>query len=113
MDITPGMVGAFFAFSVGLLILLRPQAFGKFTDNEPTGSAGRAQLRALGGFFLVLGVAAIIVNTTMIYRVLGAGWAGAAIGRLTSSILDKEVTGLTAVIAGGELFAAVLFFIEA
>ena len=111
MDISPAMAGAFFTFAVGLIAMLRPQATGKFVGIEPDNINGRVQLRTIGGFFIVLGMALIIANNSIAYRVIGASWTGSALVRITTSILEKQITGLTVIIFGGELLIATLFFI--
>jgi hypothetical protein len=46
----------------------------------------------MAGFYLGLGISAILLAQPLVYLALGAGWAFTAIGRLLSIILDRGPT---------------------
>jgi hypothetical protein len=50
---------------------------------------GESEIRASAGcLFVGLGVGVLVIGTPVAYAVLGFAWAGAALGRLTSIVLD-------------------------
>ena len=50
---------------------------------------GMSEIRASAGcLFIGMGVGALILGTPVAYAMLGFCWAGAAVGRLTSCLLD-------------------------
>lgn len=54
-------------------------------------SMGASEIRASAGcLFVGLGIGALIINTPTAFAILGFAWLGAAIGRLTSLILDGQ-----------------------
>lgn len=56
-----------------------------------TDTMGRSEIRAsAGALFVGMGLGAIILATPMAYAMLGFCWFGAAVGRLTSLIIDGK-----------------------
>ena len=52
-------------------------------------SMGASEIRAsVGCLFVGLGVGVLIIGTPTAYAMLGFAWMGAAVGRLTSIVLD-------------------------
>jgi Domain of unknown function (DUF4345) len=83
--------GALATVALGLLGLARPDLAARFTSLEPVGLVGRSEVRATyGGFFFALGVAVLWSGDPLAYRLAGAAWAGAALGRLLSAWLDHS-----------------------
>lgn len=83
--------GALATVALGLLGLARPDLAARFTSMEPVGLVGRSEVRATyGGFFFALGVAVLWSGDPLAFRLAGAAWAGAALGRLLSAWLDHS-----------------------
>jgi len=56
-------------------------------------SMGASEIRAsVGCLFVGLGVGVLIIGTPTAYAMLGFAWTGAAIGRLTSIVIDGANT---------------------
>ena len=94
------MAGAFITAGLGILGLLFPSKVSAFVSLTPDGLMGQSELRATyGGFFLGLGVMAIVLNSYTVYLVMGVAWVAAAAGRLISLLVDgnrqmKNVGGM-------------------
>ena len=57
---------------------------------------GLSEIRAASGaLFVGLGVGAILLGTPAAYAMIGFAWGGAAIGRITSIVLDPAPTRQT------------------
>lgn len=54
-------------------------------------SMGASEIRAsVGCLFVGLGIGVLIIGTPTAYAMLGFAWTGAALGRLTSIVLDGQ-----------------------
>jgi hypothetical protein len=78
----------------GLISLLRPRSVTSFTGLHPTGPRGISEIRAiLGGLFIALGLAPLLLNDPVAYQMLGIANVGIAIARAISMfVLDNAVT---------------------
>ncbi|MGB1235396.1 MAG: DUF4345 family protein [Planktomarina sp.] len=64
---------------------------------------GLSEMRAsVGGLFVALGVAALIINAPWVYVAIGIAYTGAAIGRIVSLIFDAPPTKKLFVFGGIE-----------
>ncbi|KFB08674.1 DUF4345 family protein [Nitratireductor basaltis] len=62
-------------------------------DNPPMHNSGLSTVRAqLGGFYIGIGVAAILFAQPLIYLTLGLGWSLALFGRIISMMSDRANT---------------------
>ncbi len=79
--------------ATGLIPLLRPRSITGFTGLQPTEPRGISEIRAiLGGLFIALGVAPLLLNAPAAYQMLGIAYLGIAIVRAVSMfILDNSV----------------------
>lgn len=85
------IAGAVITAALGLMGLVKPAAAAAFTSMSPVGKIGVSEIRATyGGFFLFLGVFALIVREPLAYQVLGWAWIGAAAGRAVSVVVDAS-----------------------
>lgn len=85
------ILGALITAGLGLMGLVKPSAASAFTSTSPVGKIGVSEIRATyGGFFLFMGVFALIVREPLAYQVLGWAWIGAAFGRAVSVIVDAS-----------------------
>ena len=72
-----------------LIFVLLSIGLGAIGWLAPRYVMGVSEVRAsAGALFVGLGVGAVLVGTPDAYAILGAAWMGAAVGRVTSIILD-------------------------
>ncbi|SMO42917.1 DUF4345 family protein [Ruegeria faecimaris] len=92
----------------GLFGFLAPAWTAASLDLAPTNSTmGLSEMRAsVGGLFVVTGIAVIWLNTPMAYAMLGVVYAGAALGRFVSVILDHPPLIKAMTFGGIELILA-------
>lgn len=95
----------------GLFGFLAPRYTAAALDLETTKSTmGLSELRAsVGGLFVVAGVAALWLNAPMAFVMLGFSYAGAALGRGVSLLLDQPPRGKVLVFGGIEAALALWF----
>jgi hypothetical protein len=76
---------------VGLVSLIKPAAVYGFTGLNANGVRGISEIRAvLGGLFIALGAAPLILNAPAAFQVVGITYLGVAIARALSIVLDKS-----------------------
>ncbi len=91
MELGPSLhnLGALITAGLGLAALLRPDWAASFVRVRPDGPLGHSELRATyGGLFAALGAFCIYGQDPVAFAVLGAGWLGAAGGRIFSIARD-------------------------
>jgi uncharacterized membrane-anchored protein len=76
----------------GAIGWLAPRYTMKTLDLKTAGSAlGMSEIRAASGaLFIGLAIAAMIINEPLAFAMVGFAYAGAAIGRTTSIVMDKS-----------------------
>ena len=79
---------------VGVFSLIRPRQVLGFTGLQAPGGRGLSEIRAiLGGLFIALGLAPLLLNDPLAYRMLGIANIGIAVARAASMfVLDNAVT---------------------
>ena len=87
------ILAAIDTIATGLISLLRPRSVTGFTGLQPTGPRGISEIRAvLGGLFIALGVAPLLLNAPAAYQMLGIAYLGIAVVRAVSMfVLDNSV----------------------
>jgi hypothetical protein len=87
------IIAAFGTIATGVISLIRPKSVTGFTGLQPTGPRGITEIRAvLGGFFIGLGIAALVLNVAPAYQVLGIGYLVVGVVRAVSMwLLDRSV----------------------
>jgi len=76
----------------GLVSLIWPRSVQGFTGLSAPGPRGITEIRAvLGGFFIALGAAPLILNAPAAYRMLGIAYLAVAAVRAVSMFMDKSV----------------------
>ncbi len=107
------IVAALLTIGFGGFGFLAPRYTAAALDLAPQGSTmGLSEMRAsVGGLFVVAGAAALILATPMAYAMLGFAYAGAALGRGVSLVLDAPPRGKVLVFGGIE--AALAFWLIA
>ncbi len=76
---------------LGLFGLLAPRYTAEALDfGTTTSTMGLSELRAsAGGLFVAMGGACLLLGAPWTFAMLGVAYAGAAVGRLTSILLDR------------------------
>ena len=84
------LLAAVFSIGLGLIGWLAPRYTMQVLDTTPGQSTmGLSEVRAASGaLFVGLGLGALILGSAEAYLMVGAAWAGAAVGRITSIVLD-------------------------
>ena len=88
----------------GLFGFLAPRYTASVLDLAPTSSTmGLSEMRAsVGGLFVVAGLAALWIDAPVAYAMVGFAFAGAALGRGVSLILDRPPRGKVLLFGGIE-----------
>ena len=102
--------GAVGTLLMGLLGLLRPKSAARFVGLQPLTPAGRSEFRATyGGLWAPLALMPLLTQDPIVFAVSGLCWAGAAVGRIVSILLDDALDAQNLKAVGFELvFAALL-----
>jgi hypothetical protein len=86
------IIAAVATILTGLVSLLRPRSVKGFTGLTAEGGRGITEIRAvLGGFFVALGAAPLILNATAAYQMLGIAYLVVGATRAVSMVIDKSV----------------------
>jgi hypothetical protein len=76
----------------GLVSLIRPRAIKSFTGLDVTGSRGVTEIRAvLGGAFIGLGAAPLLLNTPQSFQMLGITYLVIGVVRAVTMFVDRSV----------------------
>ena len=77
----------------GLVSLFKPESVTGFTGLRPEGGRGITEIRAvLGGFFIALGAAPLLLNSPIAYMMLGIAYLVVALVRGISMFVDKSIS---------------------
>ena len=96
------LVAAGVTTALGALGLLNPNGAQSFTGVRASAREGVSEVRATyGGFFLALGIMALVTREPWVYATIGAAWCAAASARVLSLFIDKVWTPKN---LGGVLF---------
>jgi hypothetical protein len=86
------LIAAIATILTGLFSLIRPRAVQGFTGLRAEGGRGITEIRSiLGGFFIALGLAPLLLNNPTAYTMLGIAYIGIAAVRAVSMVVDKSV----------------------
>ncbi len=78
--------------ATGLVSLVRPRAVMGFTGLIVPGARGITEIRAiLGGTFIGLGLAPLLLNAPEAYQMLGIVYLVIALARILGLVLDRSV----------------------
>ena len=104
MTDTLNIVAALLTIGFGLFGFLAPRFTAAALDLAPTSSTmGLSEMRAsVGGLFVVAGAAALWIATPLAYAMVGFCFAGAALGRGLSLLLDSPPLRKTLLFGGIE-----------
>ncbi len=85
------IVAAIATILTGLISLVRPRAVQGFTGLQAPGARGLAEIRAvLGGAFIGLGAAPLILGTPEAYRMLGITYLAIGAARVVGIVVDRS-----------------------
>jgi hypothetical protein len=77
---------------VGLLSLARPRSIKAFTGLDAPGPRGVTEVRAvMGGVFIGLGLAVLLLPDPLAYHILGITYITIAVIRAVSMMVDRSV----------------------
>ena len=86
------VIAAIATIVTGLISLLRPRSVRGFTGLSAEGGRGITEIRAvLGGFFVALGAAPLLLNATAAYQMLGIAYLVVGATRAVSMFVDDSV----------------------
>jgi len=87
------IVASLGTIATGAYSLIWPTRIKDFTGLDVTGPRGVTEIRSiLGGFFIGLGAAAILLNASTAYQLLGITYIVVAITRSFSMFIDRSVS---------------------
>ncbi len=106
---TLNVIAALLTIGFGMFGFLAPAWTATSLDLAPTNSTmGLSEMRAsVGGLFVVTGLAVLWLNNPMAYAMLGVVYAGVALGRFVSVLLDNPPLIKAMTFGGIELILAV------
>ena len=114
MDIQLILKGLFAVITVGLGVgaMIKPLAIRSFTGLEVSGPRGVTEIRAvLGGAFIGLGAAQLVLNDPVAYQMLGIVYLVIGVVRLIGMIVDKSIVSSNIVSAGYEALAGFILIL--
>ena len=86
------IIAAVGTIATGLISLIRPRSVTGFTGLSPKGPRGITEIRAvLGGLFVGLGAAPLLLSEAAAYQMLGIAYLVIAVVRSASMVMDKSV----------------------
>ncbi len=87
------IIAAVATILTGAVSLFKPESVTGFTGLRPEGGRGITEIRAvLGGFFIALGAAPLLLNSPIAYMMLGIAYLVVALVRGISMFVDKSIS---------------------
>ena len=85
------LIAVILTIVTGLVSLLAPRSVQGFTGLTAPGPRGITEIRAiLGGLFIGLGIAVLVLGTREVYQALGIMYLAIAAVRIVSIFVDKS-----------------------
>jgi hypothetical protein len=98
--------------ATGLISLIWPRGVQGFTGLSAPGPRGITEIRAvLGGGFVGLGLAPLILGAPAAYQMLGITYLVIAVARIAGIILDKSYEGSNWISLGVEIVAGIILIL--
>jgi hypothetical protein len=108
------IIAAIATILTGLFSLVKPTAITGFTGLRPEGGRGITEIRAiLGGVFIAIGAAPLILNSPAVYLTLGITYLVIALVRGVSMFLDKSVVSSNVVSLAVEIVFGIILVLPA
>ncbi len=93
----------------GLVSLLFPRRVTGFTGLEPRGGRGITEIRSiLGGFFVALGAAPLILKADAAFTMLGIAYLVVGVVRAISMFVDRSVESSNVISLVAEIILGVI-----
>ena len=98
--------------ATGLISLIRPRAVQGFTGLSAPGARGITEIRAvLGGGFIGLGLAPLILDAPAAYQMLGITYLAIAVARIAGLALDRSFEGSNWISLAVEIVAGIILIL--
>ncbi len=98
--------------ATGLISLIRPKAVQGFTGLSAPGPRGITEIRAiLGGGFIGLGMAALILGVPAAYQMLGLTYLAIAVARIFGIVLDRSFESSNWISLAVEVVAGIILIL--
>jgi len=86
------IIAAVGTIATGFVALIWPQSIGGFTGLRAQDGRSTTEIRsAIGGFFVALGTAPLVLNVPEAYQMLGMAYLVVGVVRAVSMFVDKSV----------------------
>lgn len=106
------VVMAIGTIATGLISLVRPRSVMGFTGLVVQGARGITEIRAiLGGTFVGLGLAPLLLNVPEAYQMLGIVYLAIAVARIAGLVFDRSTEGSNLVSLAVEIVAGVILIL--
>ena len=108
------IIAAIATILTGLYSMLKPTAITGFTGLQPIGGRGITEIRSiLGGLFIALGAAPLILNSPVAYLMLGITYLGIGLVRAISMFMDKSVVQSNVISLAVEIIFGIILVLPA
>ena len=98
--------------ATGLISLIRPRSVQGFTGLTAPGPRGITEIRAiLGGGFIGLGLAPLILGAPAAYQMLGVTYLAIAVARIVGLVLDRSFEGSNWISLAVEVVAGIILLL--
>jgi hypothetical protein len=102
-------IGVLGTIATGVISLFWPRSVQGFTGLKAEGGRGVTEIRAvLGGLFIGVGVAVLVLGTPETYKLLGIMYAAIGAVRAVSMLVDRSITQSNLVSLVVEIIFAVI-----
>jgi hypothetical protein len=106
------IIAAVGTIATGLVSLIWPRSVQGFTGLRVEGGRGITEIRAvLGGFFVALGAAPLILKVPQAYQMLGIAYLVVAVTRAFSMFVDKSVVQSNVVSLAVEIIFGIILIL--
>ena len=106
------IIAAIATIATGALSLFAPQSVFGFTGLSAPGPRGITEIRAvLGGLFIGVGLAPLLLKAPAAYRMLGIMYLAIAIARAVSIVVDKSFEQSNFISLGVEIVFGIILVV--